>query len=126
MSLSPLTHTPMLYGIPNCDVVKKARLWLKTQGIVYQFYDFKKQGVPVELLTQWALKLGWETLLNRKGTTWRGLSEMDRASIVNADVAIRLMTEYPSAIKRPVLCEANVVHIGFDAALWHTLFFNPL
>ena len=80
--MNPPTMT--VYGIPNCDTVKKARAWLSTQGVDYQFHDFKKQGVPAERLPQWIAALGWEKLLNRQGTTWRKLDAAVQAGVQDA------------------------------------------
>lgn len=91
-----------LYGIPNCDTVKKARAWLQANEVATEFHDFKKQGVPAAL-NAWAAKLGWESLLNRKGTTWRRLDDDVRAAVVDADSALRLMREQSSVIRRPVV-----------------------
>lgn len=93
----------MLFGIPNCDTVKKARTWLEAQGLAYTFHDFKKQGVPIEALDSWIGALGWEVLVNRSGTTWRKLDEAIRASVVDALSAKALMLAHPSVIKRPVV-----------------------
>lgn len=107
-----------LYGIPNCDTVNKARGWLQVNGIEYHFHDFKKQGVPADLMAQWMVELGWETLLNRKGTTWRKLAPESKSAVVNAPTALALMVAEPSAIKRPVVMWGNQTTVGFDAALW--------
>lgn len=108
-----------LYGIPNCDTVKKARAWLTEHGIAHRFHDFRKQGVPEAALARWIAALGWEPLLNRKGTTWRGLDEATRAAVVDAASAAALLTVHASAIKRPVV-EWNdaTVTVGFDPAGW--------
>jgi arsenate reductase (glutaredoxin) len=92
-----------LYGIPNCDTVKKARTWLTEQGLDYTFHDFKKQGVPADRLPQWTKALGWEALVNRQGTTWRKLDDAAKAAVVDAPSAQALMVAQPSVIKRPVL-----------------------
>lgn len=107
-----------LYGIPNCDTVKKARTWLTEHGVEHQFHDFKKQGVPEAALDQWLEALGWEPLVNRKGTTWRKLDETTRAAVVDAASARALMLAQPSVIKRPVVQWAEGVTVGFDAAAW--------
>jgi arsenate reductase len=92
-----------VFGIPNCDTVKKARLWLQNQGLAYQFHDLKKDGVPPEALTRWMQALGWEVLLNRKGTTWRKLEEALQASVTDTASAAALMRTHISVIKRPVV-----------------------
>jgi arsenate reductase len=101
-----------MYGIPNCDTIKKARKWLEANGVDYEFHDYKKQGVPEKNLRQWVKQAGWETLLNRRGTTWRKLPEDVRENIDEAS-AIEVMMDNPSAIKRPVLEADNVLLIGF-------------
>ena len=83
--------TVTLYGIPNCDTVKKARAWLAERGVDVVFHDYKKQGVPEAELRSWVKVLGWEALLNRKGTTWRKLDAATQAGVVDADSAIALM-----------------------------------
>lgn len=111
-----------LYGIPNCDTVKKARTWLDQQGIAYTFHDFKKAGINRELVVAWLRDLGWETLVNRKGTTWRALSEEQKASVVNADSATTLMLESPSVIKRPVLSHGDRTYVGFSIDHYQQIF----
>jgi len=108
-----------LYGIPNCNTVKNARTWLADQGLDYVFHDFKKQGVPAELLPGWIAAVGWELLVNRKGTTWCKLDEVTRLTVVDAASAAALMLAQPSVIKRPVGVWPNgQVSVGFDAALF--------
>lgn len=102
-----------LYGIPNCDTVKKARRWLDERGVAYTFHDFKKEGISQNKLLQWADQVGWETLLNRKGTTWRQLPDTDKVD-VDANKSIALMQRQPSIIKRPVVESKAGVIVGFD------------
>ncbi len=102
-----------LYGIPNCDTMKKARTWLDKHHIEYVFHDYKKLGVPEKELKRWVKDLGWETLLNRKGTTWRKLDESIKENI-NQTSAIKLMLENPSIIKRPVLDVDGKLEAGFS------------
>ena len=94
--------TPLLYGIPNCDTVKKARVWLEERGVGYVFHDYKKAGIDRASLERWVNEHGWETVLNRAGTTFRKLPDADRANL-DADKAVALMLAQPSMIKRPVL-----------------------
>lgn len=101
-----------IYGIPNCDTVKKARTWLDTHGIAYTFHDYKKLGADRGKLTAWAAEVGWEKLLNRAGTTFRKLPDTDRVDIDHAK-AIELMVAQPSLIKRPVLEGAGALLVGF-------------
>lgn len=91
-----------LYGIPNCDTVKKARTWLEGRGVAYTFHDYKKAGIDEARLRSWVDELGWETVLNRAGTTFRKLPEADRQGL-DADEAVALMLAQPSMIKRPIL-----------------------
>uniref|UniRef100_UPI0035CBF44F ArsC family reductase n=1 Tax=uncultured Sphingomonas sp. TaxID=158754 RepID=UPI0035CBF44F len=104
--------TVFLYGIPNCDTVKKARTWLAEHDVAYAFHDYKKAGVPEAALRGWVDRLGWEVLLNRAGTTFRKLPESDRTGL-DADTAIALMLAHPSVIKRPVLESGPVLLAGF-------------
>jgi arsenate reductase (glutaredoxin) len=106
-----------LYGIPNCDTVKKARAWLDQRGVAYEFHDYKKEGADAGKLGRWSDSLGWEALLNRRGTTFRGLNEADKADIDRAK-AIRLIQANPSLIKRPVVEHDGGLLVGFDAAAW--------
>lgn len=108
-----------VFGIPNCDTVKKARAWLLAQGVAHQFHDFKKQGVPKDKLQTWMAQLGWEALLNRKGTTWRKLDAATQAAVTDAPSALALMLDQSSVIKRPVVVWADgQVSVGFDAKAW--------
>ena len=104
--------TPTLYGIPNCDTVKKARVWLDQHGVVVVFHDYKKAGIDRPRLEQWVAAHGWETVLNRSGTTFRALPDADRADLT-ADKAIALMLAQPSMIKRPVLDLGDRTLVGF-------------
>lgn len=113
---------PTLYGIPNCDTVKKARAWLAARGVEHAFHDYKKQGVPAALLDGWIARLGWEPLLNRRGTTWRKLDPARQAAVVDAASARALMLEQPSVIRRPVLESGTTLRAGFDADDWASLF----
>ena len=93
-----------MYGIKNCDTIKKARRWLEARGVEYQFHDYRADGLDREMLNSFIAELGWEALLNTRGTTWRKLDESVRAGINNADAAAALMLEMPAIIKRPLLC----------------------
>lgn len=111
--------TPTLYGISNCDTVKKARAWLTAQGVSAPFHDFKKQGVPAERLQHWLAAAGWQQVLNRRGTTWRKLDAATQASVQDAASAAALLLREPSAIKRPVAeWPDGSVSLGFDAPDW--------
>jgi Spx/MgsR family transcriptional regulator len=108
-----------LYGIPNCDTVKKARDWLTDHGVSYTFHDFKKQGVPTELLPGWIKAVGLDKLINRKGPTWRKLDAALQASVVDAASATAVMLANSSVIKRPVVAWADgVITVGFDPAVF--------
>lgn len=109
--------TIILYGIPNCDTVKKARVWLDSAQIGYAFHNYKQIGVDADRLRSWCQAAGWEQLLNRAGTTFRKLAEADRAGLVEAK-AIAVMLANPSCIKRPVLEFPGGLLIGFKQAEW--------
>ncbi|MEY4884448.1 MAG: hypothetical protein RIS34_2302 [Pseudomonadota bacterium] len=112
----------IVYGIPNCDTVKKARAWLTEHGVDHQFHDFKKQGVPEPRLDAWLEAAGWEKLVNRKGNTWRKLDEATQAATVDAASARVLMLAQPSVIKRPVVqWSGGDITVGFDPAVWQGL-----
>jgi arsenate reductase len=106
-----------LYGIKNCDTVKKARKWLDENTIDYEFHDFKRDGLDSEMLSRWEQTVGWETLLNRRGTTWRKLPEEVRDTI-GAQSAHEIMLDNPSIIKRPVAESGDEVRVGFSADEW--------
>jgi arsenate reductase (glutaredoxin) len=113
------TMSARMYGFTHCDTVKKARAFLSERGVRFDFIDYKKQGVPPGPLAAWMAALGWEVLLNRKGTTWRQLDEALRASVTDPASAKRLMLDQPSVIKRPVMEWADgQITVGFDAAQW--------
>ena len=108
-----------LYGIPNCDSVKRARAWLSARKIETAFHDFKKGGVPAARLDAWIAAVGWEPLVNRQGTTWRQLDEGLRAGVVDAASARALMLGHSSVIKRPVIeWPSGAVTVGFEPQRW--------
>ena len=111
-----------LYGIPNCDTVRKARGWLTENGVEYVFHDFRKAGVTRAMLEAWLADIPWEPLLNRRGTSWRALPEERRNAVRNADDALVLMLETPSLIKRPVLQRENAVYCGYAESQYRDLF----
>ena len=113
--------TTTVYGITNCDTVKRARAWLTDHGIDYAFHDFKKQGVPEADLDRWLASAGWETLVNRKGTTWRKLDPAVQAAVHDAASARALMLAQASVIKRPVVEWGPKTTVGFDPAAWALL-----
>jgi arsenate reductase (glutaredoxin) len=106
-----------VYGIPNCDTVKKARNWLDANGIAYVFHDYKKAGADSDKLTAWCDSAGWETVLNRAGTTFKKLSDADKVDLTLAK-AIALMLSQPSMIKRPVVEHPGGLLVGFRPAEW--------
>jgi len=110
-----------LFGIPNCDTMKKARRWLEANDVLYTFHDYKKSGVPEKELKQWVKKVGWEILLNRRGTTWRKLDDSVKENIDEAS-AIQVMIENPSAIKRPVLEIDDQLLVGFSEGTYKEAF----
>jgi len=111
--------TPTIFGIPNCDTVKKARAWLTEHGVAHAFVDFKKQGVDEAALARWLAQLGWQALLNTRGTTWRRLDDAARAAVTDGASASALMLTQPSVIKRPVVAWPDgSVSAGFDPAAW--------
>ena len=113
-----------IWGISNCDTVKRARAWLDSLGIGYAFHDYKKEGADPGKLAAWSDVLGWEALLNRRGTTFRALSDADKAAIDQAK-ALHLMHAHPSLIRRPVLEYDTGVLAGFDPALWSAALGKP-
>lgn len=106
-----------IYGIKNCDTMKKARAWLDAQGVAYAFHDYKASGIDAAHLAAWVGKVGWETLLNRAGTTFRKLDEADKAGIDQAK-ALTLMQAQPSLIKRPVLEADRALLVGFKPEIY--------
>ena len=110
-----------MYGIRNCDTVKKARAWLDERGIVYGFHDYKTAGIDRERLEGWCRELGWEALLNRAGTTFRKLPDVDRQAI-DARKAVKLMLAQPSMIKRPVLEVRGRLLAGFSPEAYEAAF----
>ena len=107
----------ILYGIPNCDSVKKARKWLDANNVAYQFHDFRKDGLSSSLLDQWLKLQSWEVLLNKRGTTWRQLPEQTKLAI-NETNARNLMLENPTLIKRPVVSHNKALLVGFQEKLF--------
>jgi arsenate reductase len=109
--------TTTIYGIKNCDTMKKARAWLDGHGVAYEFHDYKTAGAPKEKLKAWCDELGWETLLNRAGTTFRKLPEADKEGLSERK-ALALMLEQPSMIKRPVLEVGGKLLVGFKPEIY--------
>ena len=113
--------TTHLYGIPNCDTVRKARKWLDAQGIAYEFHDFKKEGVDAGRVARWVDAAGLDTVLNRRGTTWRKLSDEEKAR-AEGNEAVSLLVQHPSMIKRPVVEHGDTVLVGFKEDIWDAHF----
>jgi len=109
--------TITLFGIPNCDSVKKAKRWLAENEIEYEFHDYKKLGTDKDTLKDWSQQVGWETLLNRRGTSWRKLSEAEQSDLTESR-AIQLMIANSSLIKRPVMSVDDDITVGFDESVW--------
>lgn len=110
----------IIYGIPNCDTMKKARAWLESNGVAHEFHDYKKAGVDESRLRHWVNTLGWETVLNRSGTTFRKLPDAARQGL-DARKAIALMLTHPSLIKRPVLEHGRKLLAGFSPEKYSSL-----
>ena len=109
----------VLYGIPNCDTVKKARAWLAEHGVDHHFHDFKKAGVPQAALDAWLASAGWERLLNRKGTAWRALPDALKNSVSDTATARAVMLQHASTIKRPVIdWGGGRITVGFEPEGW--------
>jgi arsenate reductase len=126
---TPVPAAPItIYGIPNCSTVKSARVWLDRHDIAYTFHDFKKAGLDMALVDSWLPHLGLDVLINRKGTTWRALSDAQKASVADTKHAIALMMAQPSIIKRPVLViggkadKAHKAYVGFTEAAYQDIF----
>ena len=114
-----MSHTPItIYGIPNCDSVKKARMWFSERGITHVFHDFKKQGVPPEAVDLWLKHVSWDVLVNRKGSTWRKLEPALQASVTDNASARALMLSNASVIKRPVVVKGYTVLVGVNPDAW--------
>ncbi|KQA23227.1 ArsC family reductase [Vibrio metoecus] len=113
--------TNILYGIPNCDTIKKARKWLEQEGVPYQFHDYRKDGTTPELIARFCDQLGWEQVLNKRGTTYRQLSDEQKATL-NAENAVALLVDQPAMIKRPILQRQDTLHLGFSDTQYRALF----
>ena len=109
-----------VFGIPNCDTVKKARKWLDAQSVSYEFHDYKKKGIDEKTLNSWCNELGWEALVNRRGTTWRKLDDAQKVGL-NQVSAVSLMKENTSLIKRPVVQTKNTLILGFNLDQFETI-----
>lgn len=112
---------PTMYGIKNCDTIKKAKKWLEANNIEFQFHDYRKDGVDGEMLAKFEAQLGWENLLNKRGTTFRQLDDSDKADL-NRDKALALLEQHPAMIKRPVLVNGDSYQLGFKAEQYQEFF----
>lgn len=110
-----------MFGIKNCDTIKKARTWLEAKGVTYRFHDYKAEAVERAALERWAKEVGWEVLLNRAGTTFRALPDADKQGL-NEKKAIALMLKQPSMIKRPVLEQGGNIIVGFKPEIYAAAF----
>ncbi|MUK75429.1 ArsC family reductase [Aliivibrio fischeri] len=110
-----------IYGIKNCDTIKKCKKWLEANNINFAYHDYRTDGIDKEMVITFVKQLGWENVLNKRGTTYRQLSDEQKASL-NEDTAIELLLEMPAMIKRPVLIHNNEYHLGFKPAQYETLF----
>ena len=111
----------LMYGITNCDTIKKAKKWLDSQNVPYQFHDYRKHGLTAELLHTFEAQLGWEQLVNKRGTTYRGLTDEQKAGL-NKDTALALLLEHPAMIKRPLLVHQQSMYLGFKADQYQEIF----
>ncbi|WP_432452217.1 MULTISPECIES: ArsC family reductase [unclassified Agarivorans] len=118
MSISKI----VMFGIPNCDTIKKARRWLNEHNLEFTFHDYRKDGLDSQQLQAWAQQLGWQALLNKRGTTFRQLSDQQKANL-DEDTALALLEQYPAMIKRPLLQIDQQFTLGFKAELYQQLFF---
>jgi len=116
-----MIHTPTLFGIKNCDTIKKARAWLEQANIPYHFHDFRQNGVDENQLNEWIAELGWQTLINKRSTTWRQLDEPSKTNM-DQQLALQTMLQQPAIIKRPVLDLGSQRHVGFSADAYQVLF----
>jgi len=116
-----MAHPVTLYGISSCDTIRKAKTWLKNQQIEFEYHDYRKQGLEQKLLESMISVLGWEAMLNRRGTTWRALPDTVKEQIDQAS-AMRVMLDNPAIIKRPLLATANQLHLGFSDRQYQEIF----
>jgi len=116
-----MVNAVIMYGIPNCDTIKKARAWLSDHNVEFEFHDYRKHGLDEELLQSMVAALGWEAILNRRGTTWRALPNTIKDRI-DLESAISVMLDNPAIIKRPILAKGEQLHLGFSAAQYQEVF----
>jgi len=111
----------VLYGIDNCDQVRKARQWLRARGIVHRFHDFRADGLDAALLGRWMTHLPWDSLINRRGLTWRQITPLQRATVVDQSSATELLVAMPTLVKRPVLQAGDRIVVGFSEPVYRSL-----
>ena len=116
-----MAGTVTLYGISSCDTIRKARAWLQNHQIEFEFHDYRKQGLDQRMLQSMVQALGWEAMLNRRGTTWRTLPDAVKQQ-VEEESAMRIMLDNPAIIKRPILASDNLLHLGFSAEQYEEIF----
>ncbi|MFT5599390.1 MAG: arsenate reductase [Urechidicola sp.] len=116
-----MTESVTIYGIANCDTIKKAKQWLTQRELAFQFHDYRKQGLDPTLLRNWVDELGWGVLINKRGTTWRQLSDLVKNN-VDKESAIAIMLDNPAIIKRPLLVKGDERHVGFSDANYNNIF----
>jgi len=107
----------VVYGIPNCDQIKKSQKWLKDRGIDFEFHDYKKKGISKKQLNEWSKMVAWEVLLNKRSRTWKELNESDKSDLTQTK-AINLMQQQPTLIKRPVVQQGKILVVGFDSQVF--------
>lgn len=113
----------IIYGIPNCDTIKKTRTWLEKHNVSYQFHDYRSEGIGKEKLSDWTTQRKWEELLNKRSTTWKELGADEQAKIKTTNAAIKLMLKNPTIIKRPVIeADGKIAAIGYDESVLQSLF----
>jgi arsenate reductase (glutaredoxin) len=111
----------IIYGIPNCDTTKKAMVWLQKNNIAFSFHDYKLQGISKEKLAAWCGKKGWETIFNKRSTTWRELPEAEQNKVIDQEAAIKVMLQNNSIIKRPIVEYSNVIIVGYNETAYKGL-----
>jgi arsenate reductase (glutaredoxin) len=114
----------IIYGIPNCDTTKKAMAWLQKNNIAFSFHDYKLQGISKEKLAVWCGKKGWETIFNKRSTTWRELPAVEQQKVIDQDTAIKVMLQNNSIIKRPIIEYGNAMIIGYNETAYKGLLKN--
>lgn len=120
-----MPEPPTLYGLPGCDACRRARAWLEARGATYRFNDVRADGIDNALLARACAALGWETVLNRRSTTWRALPASEREDVSDCAGAVALIARHPTLLKRPLLDTGTALVAGFDAAAWASALAEP-